>query len=117
MFSDEYDHAWGDGGGTADADRLTRQTPLAKEVAGPEHSHHGFPPALRDRQGDAAPLNVQDILTSVPLREDGLSSPTLHDGGRSSRRVEKRLHVKSRDGSPPSMGGLFTFHPRSMPLD
>ena len=84
-LADEQDHAGRHGRGAAHSNRLAGQTPLAEEISGSEHRHHRFSTGLRQHgQFDAARLNVRDILAGVPLPEDGLASPVLHDGLRNS---------------------------------
>ena len=112
---DEQNHARSDGGRAAHPNRLAGQTSLAEEVSGTEHPHHRFSSGLRQhRQFDAAGLNIHDILTRIPLREDALSATILPDGLRKSRRFEKRLRVERRYGFACSPGGLPWLHAASM---
>src|SRR4029453_4950064 len=97
FFADEQDLARRDRRCAPHSERLTRQAPLAKEVSWPEHRHNRLSAGLRQhRYLNAAVLYLHDMLTGVTLREDGVTSPVLHDGFRDSRRIEKRLGVEWR---------------------
>src|SRR5437762_5485822 len=61
---------------------------------------------FRSRQLHAARLNVQDVITRIPLGEDGFSAPILHDLPRKPLGVEERLRVERGRGSRCGAGGL-----------
>jgi hypothetical protein len=76
---------------------LTRQAPLAEELASAEHRHDGFPSRLgQHRQLHVALLDVQDVFARVTLREDDLAAPIFHDLSCNPRGVEERLRIEGR---------------------
>src|SRR5512139_443364 len=76
------------------ADRLSRQGPLAKEVAGAQHCYDGFLARVgNDPEFHAAVLNVDDAGAGVTLRVDHISLLTLDDLPGNAARLKEGLDV------------------------
>ena len=78
-----------------DADRLTRQGPLAEKVAGGQHRDDRFFADTREhRELDRALLDVPDVVAGLALREDDVAASILHNRSCRAGRFEIPLHIE-----------------------
>ncbi len=83
------------GGCGCHAKRLSGQAPLAEEVARSEHGDHGLFPALGDdRELDGAGMDVHDVRTWFPLRENDRRRSIVHDLALRSGGIEEPLWIE-----------------------
>ena len=100
LLLDDEDTARRDRLGAPDANGLSRETSLAKEIARAQHGHDRFSAGRGEhRELDAALLDVHHGVALIALREDHLGRPILHDPLRQSGRIEKGLGVERGHGS------------------
>lgn len=97
--------------GRAHANRLGGETALAKKIAGPENRHDGLFAALIDyRKPHAAFLNVDDVVASLALREDGFLGLKLHNFSGYTGGIKKMLSVECSPGTGFRTIGGFGWH-------
>ena len=94
-FLDPQNRRRHDGRGGAHAQRLSRQAPLAEEVARAEDGHHRLLPC-RGQHGElhAAILEIEHAVCLRPLSEHGRAAAEADDAARHAGRLQERVNVE-----------------------
>ena len=103
-------HAFIDGPGSCDAQRMAIKTSFAKKLAGSQDCDDCFLALLgNDSEPDLALLDVENRVRDLSLRENNLILPIFRYRFSLAHAGEKQFGIKRGFSSLPNRGSLFSF--------